>query len=402
MTNLEYAFAFRYDKNRPRVFQQMLKPGLTSICNFGSQSDQEIVDELTDYFANSINDFVRNNYDYLVTLDEFANHMEQIKNNSKLWKSHLAVLLYEYIRGAFTFINRNDLKDIRLFNGDVKRICDEAVRINFKDIFTYDPNEFESKVSISGSILSDLFDFGSQNINADSVAGVLHQIVSSGQEHNGEVPTDLELGILVAELAKSISGELSENEKLCDPAAGSGNLISSAIGVFNISSSQIVVNDINSKLLELLSLRLGLGFPKTICKTTSPTIECKNIADIDSSFFADVKVVVMNPPFVGGIYCVDRKPPLYKKIRELTKATPISDVGQMPLEGVFLELVTHLVPKGTTIACIISKTHLMGRGPESQAIRRIILNKFGLRIVFTYPGKEIFDKVTKDTCVVKL
>lgn len=400
LTNLEYAFAFRYDKNRPRVFQQMLKPGLTSICNFGSQSDQEIVDELTDYFANSINDFVRNNYDYLVTLDEFANHMEQIKNNSKLWKSHLAVLLYEYIRGAFTFINRNDLKDIRLFNGDVKRICDEAVRINFKDIFTYDPNEFESKVSISGSILSDLFDFGSQNINADSVAGVLHQIVSSGQEHNGEVPTDLELGILVAELAKSISGELSENEKLCDPAAGSGNLISSAIGVFNISSSQIVVNDINSKLLELLSLRLGLGFPKTICKTTSPTIECKNIADIDSSFFADVKVVVMNPPFVGGIYCVDRKPPLYKKIRELTKATPISDVGQMPLEGVFLELVTHLVPKGTTIACIISKTHLMGRGPESQAIRRIILNKFGLRIVFTYPGKEIFDKVTKDTCVI--
>ena len=72
----------------------------------------------------------------------------------------------------------------------------------------------------------------------------------------------------------------------------------------------------------------------------------------------------------------------------------------MPLEGVFLELVTHLVPKGTTIACIISKTHLMGRGPESQAIRRIILNKFGLRIVFTYPGKEIFDKVTKDTCVI--
>ena len=72
----------------------------------------------------------------------------------------------------------------------------------------------------------------------------------------------------------------------------------------------------------------------------------------------------------------------------------------MPLEGVFLELITHLVPIGTTIACIISKTHLMGRGSESQAIRRIILGKFGLRTVFTYPGKEIFDKVTKDTCVI--
>ena len=400
LTNLEYAFSFRYDAKRPRVFQQMLQPGLVSICTFGSMNDQEIVDSLSDYFANSIKDFVQNKYDYLLTLDAFAKHMEQIQNNPKLWKSHLAVLLYEYIRGAFTYINRNDLKDIRLFNGDVKRICEEAVRVNFKDIFTYTPTEFESKVNISGSILSDLFDFGSQNINGDSVSGVLHQIVSVGQEHNGEVPTDLELGTLVAELAKNISGELRENDKLCDPAAGSGNLISSAIDVFKITSNQIIVNDINPKLLELLSLRLGLGFPKTICTKTSPTIECKNIADLDPSFFSDVKVIVMNPPFVGGIYCVDRKPPLRKKIRALSGSEPISDIGQMPLEGVFLELITHLVPKGTTIACIISKSQLMARGPESQALRRIILYKLGLTTVFTYPGKELFDKVTKDTCVI--
>lgn len=400
LTNLEYAFAFRYDKDRPRVFQQMLKPGLVSICAFNSDTDQDIIEKLSEYFANSISNFRQDSYDYLVTLDEFAKHIEGIKNDPKLWKSHLAVLLYEYIRGAFTYINRNDLKDIRLFNGDVKRICDEAVRINFKDIFTYDPNAFESKVNIGGNILSELFDFGSQNINGDSVAGVLHQIVSYGQEHNGEVPTDLELGTLVAELAKSVSGELTESDKLCDPAAGSGNLISSAIDVFNLSSNQIIVNDVNPKLLELLSLRLGLDFPKTICKQNSPIIECQNIASLDKSFFNGVKVVVMNPPFVGGIYCVERKPPLFKRIRELTKSKPLSDIGQMPLEGAFIELITHLLPKGTTIACIISKTHLMGRGAESRAIRQILLVKFGLTTVFTYPGKEIFDKVTKDTCII--
>lgn len=400
LTNLEYAFSFRYDSKRPRVFQQMLKPGITSICKFGSGLNQDIVNKLSDYFANQLECFSQNKYEYLLTLDEFAQHMEQIQSNPKMWKSNLAVLLYEYIRGAFTYINRNDLKDIRLFNGDVKRICDEAVRVNFKDIFTYNPEKFESKVSISGSILSNLFDFGSQNINGDSISGVLHQIVSSGQEHNGEVPTDLELATLVAELAKNSSGELNDNDKLCDPAAGSGNLISSAIDVFKISSNQIIVNDINPKLLELLSLRLGLEFPKTICTKTSPVIECKNIAELEKDFFKDVKVVVMNPPFVGGIYCVDRKPPLFKKIKQISGDTPISDVGQMPLEGVFLELVTHLVSKGTTIACIISKSQLMARGPESQALRRIILDKLGLVTVFTYPGKELFDKVTKDTCVI--
>lgn len=34
LTNLEYAFSFRYDSTRPRVFQQMLKPGLSHVVIF--------------------------------------------------------------------------------------------------------------------------------------------------------------------------------------------------------------------------------------------------------------------------------------------------------------------------------------------------------------------------------
>ena len=260
MTNLEYAFSFRYDAARPGVFQQMLEPGLSHIGSFETDEEDIFVGKLAGYFSKCLTDYMNDSYKYLVTLEEFANHMEQIKEEPRRWKTHLAVLLYEYIRGAFTFINRNELRDIRLFSNDVAKICNEAARINFKDIFHYSDEAFERTVDIDNSVLVDLYDFGNQNVNGDSIAGILHAIVSEGHEHDGEVPTDLELARIVAELAKYSCGELSDTDRVCDPAAGSGNLISAAIPTFNLVPAQIVANDVNSKLLELLSLRIGLHY----------------------------------------------------------------------------------------------------------------------------------------------
>lgn len=400
LTNLEYAFAFRFDANRPRVFQQMLKPGLASIGSFENDDEATFVNKLAEYFKERIEEYCVDSYDYLLTLEEFALHMDRIKGNSKQWKSHLAVLLYEYIRGAFTFLNRNDLPDIRIFHNDLARICNEAARINFKDIFTYTDAAFDRNVNINNSTLVNLYDFGNQNVTGDSVSEILHQIVSVGHEHEGEVPTDLELGRLVAELAKYVNGDLADDELLCDPAAGSGNLISSSVDVFGLTPTQILVNDSNSKLLELLSLRLGLNFARTISYGNSPIIFNENVVNLDRDFFANVKVIIMNPPFVAGINCVGRKQEFYRKIRRLAGRDTGSNVGQMPLEAAFLELITLMVEPGTTIACVFPKTHLMARGAEAKIIRRVILNNLGLRVVFTYPGDEIFDDVTKDTCVL--
>ena len=400
LTNLEYAFSFRYDSTRPRVFQQMLYPGLVHIGDFNVENEGSFVEKLALYFSEMINGFINNSYEYLVTLEDFASHMEQIKEQPKRWKSHLAVLLYEYIRGGFEFINRNDLRDVRLFRNDVKKICEEAAQVNFKDIFSYSDELFERKSTVDNGILSGLFDFGNQNINGDSVAGILHSIVSAGHEHDGEVPTDLELARIVAALAKYSSGELDPLDFVCDPAAGSGNLISAVIPTYNLIPTQILANDINSKLIELLSLRIGLSYARTISRGNSPEILSCNIADFDPDIFDKVKVVVMNPPFSAGINCVGRKQPLYQSIRRLTGKEPLTIIGQMPLEAVFLELLIELVKPGTTISCIFPKTHLMGRGSESKTIRKLLLHKFGLQLVFTYPGEEIFTDVTKDTCVI--
>lgn len=400
LTNLEYAFAFRYDSQRPKAFQQILEPGLTCVGSFKEKAEKQFKAQLIEYFRKMLANFIDNEYEYLVTLEEFAAHMKQIKDSPKKWKSSLAILLYEYIRGAFNYVNRNDLKDIRLFKANVKSICDEGSRINFKDIFTYSPFSFDDKVSINSKELTNIYEFGNQNITGDSIADLIHQIVSEGHEHEGEVPTDLELGRLISVLAQKECKALNENELICDPAAGSGNLISSAIDIFNLTPKQILVNDINPKLLELLSLRLGLNFTKTICNSNSPTIENKNIADLNPDFFKNVKIIIMNPPFVAGINCAIRKKPLFDKIRKLTGSEPTSAIGQMPLEGVFLELITLLVPENTTIACVFPKAHLMARGNEARQIRRIIIDNLGIHTIFVYPNNEIFDDVIKETCVL--
>lgn len=94
------------------------------------------------------------------------------------------------------------------------------------------------------------------------------------------------------------------------------------------------------------------------------------------------------------------KQPMYRTIKRLTGSDAKTSIGQMSLEAVFLELLIELVQPGTTISCVFPKTHLMGRGPEAKAIRRLLLHQFGLHLVFTYPGDEIFDDVTKDTCIL--
>ena len=400
LTNLECAYAFRYDSSRPRVFQQMLQPGLMQISDFSSDNEADVENKLTTYFENCICSFVADTYNYLLTLEEFVIHMEPLKNNSREWKSHLAILLYEYIRGSFTYLHRTDLRDVRLFGNNISRICAEASRVNFKGIYDYNVTRYVPTVTVPNSELVDLFDLGQQNVTGDTIAGVLHTIVSSGHEHDGEVATDLELGRLVAALAKDELGTINSTDCVCDPAAGSGNLISSAIEILALNPTQIIANDVNSKLLELLSLRLGLNYASSICTTNSPTITNYDITSLSQAYFSDVKLLLMNPPYLAGINCGTRKNPFYNAIRNITGNMPMTEIGQMPLEGAFLELVTELVVPDTVIACVFPSNFLTARGEEAITLRNLLLSKFGLRTIFTYPGNDIFDGVTKGTCVL--
>lgn len=401
LTNLERAILFRYDSARLRTYQQMLQPGLSIIGDFRSFSDENaLCDALSIYFKDTIEAIIADRYSYFLTLDDFVAEIEPVRLDYRKWKSNLALMLYEYIRGSFQYVGRNDLHDIRVFRGNIQQICDEGSRIDFAKIFNYCTTLFDPTVSVGNELLTELFNYGNQSVTGDSIADTLHQIVSEGHEHEGEVPTDLELAKIVAILAHSVSGDLATDDCTCDPAAGSGNLISSAISVYNLKSNQIIANDCNQQLLELLSLRLGLNFASSININVAPIITCHDITDLDSTYFSNTKVILVNPPFVAGINCVARKQSFYQAILRITGKQAITDSGQMPLEAVFLELLTELLPEGTTIACVFPKTHLTARGNDAVIIRRLLISKFGLKKIFIYPGVGIFEDVTKDTCVL--
>ncbi len=400
MTNLEYLIGFRYDSAKPSPYRQMLEPGLMQVCDFATDNEPAIVRRLAGGFAGILEDFIIDSYTYMTTLDEFVTYMRGTLSNDRLWKSSLAVLLYEYIRGAFWAVRRPDIRyDVRVFRGDVEEICKEACRVDFEGIFGYDPLKFEPICSVSNVLLANIFDFGSKNISGDYIADSLHEIVSGGNEHEGEVATDPELARLVSVLAKMEHGELEPDKKICDPAAGSGSLLCSAIDVFHVQPEQLMANDENKKLLELLSLRLGLRFPRSIAKSNAPLVSAEDIVDLDKSYFEDVEIVLLNPPFVAGINSVYRRNALYRKIEALTHASAMTEIGQMNLGAVFLETVCCLVAPETTIACIFPKAHLTARGVEAVTFRRLLLDLFGLHTIFNYPAEELFETVTEETCI---
>lgn len=402
LTNLEYTYAFRYDAGRKGVAAQILKPGLKKSAEFKKTAGEaEFLNFLIPHFEELIRAFVANDYEYLCTLERFEKHMAAVAGDHRQWKSSLAVLLYEYIRGAFDGAERGlRWRPAVAYRDDVQLLCREGHSVDFDGIFSYDDVHYMKKYPLPPDFLAELYELGRQNISGESVADVLHLAASKGHEHDGEVPTDSELADIVAVLAKIALGENELTGTICDPAAGSGNLLSAASRVFDIEPGQIMANDINEKLLELLTLRCGLAFPQNICRGNAPTVTALNAAALPDDYFEPVQVIVMNPPYVSGIYSVAQKKPLFDRILAATGENSRLLCGQAGLECVFVELICALAKPGTVCACVLPKTHLTARGPEAVAFRRLLLERFGLDYVFDYPRIGIFEEVIKDTCVI--
>lgn len=106
LTNLETLISFRYDASKPNVYQQILKPGTEHICDFTTDTETVVTDKLSAAFERILGDFFARRYDYLTTLDDFISYMGSAASDDKKWKSSLAVLFYEFIRGSFHAVKR--------------------------------------------------------------------------------------------------------------------------------------------------------------------------------------------------------------------------------------------------------------------------------------------------------
>lgn len=402
LTNLEFMYTFKYDDSRKRTVQQILNPGLIQIGLFKENEEKEFFKLLVRKFEEVILSFVNEKTSYFLTFDTFEKYVEKVKDNKLKLKQVLIILLYEYIRGALGNYRNNYslLKDVRKFGNDIEEICREASRVNFKEIFKVDSEEYYMKAPIvKNSLKEEIYNLGKQIISGDMISNILHTIMCDGKEKEGKVPTDPELARILGYLVHDVHGNISQDELICDIAAGSGSLISSGVDIFKIKPTQIWANDYDCNLLELLSLRLGLKYPQIISKSNSPKITCKNIIDLNPKECSDIKVMLLNPPYIAGIDCIHEKKEIIKRVEELSGKEANFKNGQIGMEALFLELVLNLVPKDATVGCILPKQYINSMGSDAVKFRKFLITDFGLEKIFYYPSTDLFEKVVKDTCI---
>ncbi len=404
LTNLESSCLFRFDPARQEVYEQIVEPGISLNHRFADVSKKQFMSDLVSQYVAYIETILNDSGKYLLSFKKFADEIHDRLDEELEWKKALVGLFYEYIRGSFTKVNRGGMRTITQLSNKLDLICREGLRVNFKDIFTLPKlSPKETKLTTNHTLLEQLFELGKTYVDADELANVMHKVISEENKHEGEVATDTELAILMLHLVKHIAGELPSDELIMDPAAGSGSLLCAAVGVFDgIKPSQFIANDINEKLLQLLSLRIGLKFVQSVDRNNTARILTKSIADLALAEFEHVRIIVMNPPYLAATaaQCAKRKAELYRRIKQIKGKNAITDSGQMPLEGPFVELVSVLAKEGTVIAAILPNSHLTTKGEASKAIRQMLLEDFGLQLIFNYPQERLFEGVAQNTSIV--
>ena len=402
LTNLECSYAFRYDSSKRSVASQLLKPGLMEHMAFDEADNETMfIERLGQHFGCLIQAFANNSYEYMSTVERFEKHLSRAAGDSRVWRSSLALLLYEYIRGAMERQGcAEQLKAVVSGRGNMSYVCHSGARIGFHRIFQYDSQTFYPKYELAPDFLQEMYMMGKQDSDGTMAANIIFDAAAQGESHSGAVATDTELSDMVSVLVRCACKDFPVTGRICDPAAGSGSLICALARGLKAKPWQLWANDINPKVSQLLDLECGLLAPSLLGTGHSPCITSLDVAALDRQAFEDVSVIGVNPPFLSGVSGAETKKPLIRRIMELTGEPSVFDGGMAGLECIFVELLCALAKPGTVCACILPKTHLGARGKAAVAFRHLLLEKLGLRYVFDYPRDGLFEKVVKDTCVV--
>lgn len=400
LTNLETTNFFKYNLVDSAVNDQLLQPSPIVTGTF-KDNYEDFKERLVNNFKMCIEIAKSNGGEYVLNYNDIISTLSKYIYDIDEWHSAITILGYEFIKSVLASRNRPEVKKwssaVR-YQDNPKQLQTTLSNIDFKAL-TKGNIKSEGDFWIN-SVLEKASKIGSKAWDGDEFSNVAHEVQIKGQEHNGVVPTDEELAAALVSITIEDS-MINEDTIICDPASGSGNLLSAAIRKYpSINPNQIWANDICKQFRDILTIRFGLKFPTIIRPDISPKITAENLADLSPSDFANVNIILMNPPYLSGVSDSTRKKVFFNKIVEHTQSSAITKIGQMPLEGPFLELLLALIPEGTKIGVVFPEDHLYGKGKEKIAIREMILEKFGLQKIFTYSRKGLFEDVTKGTVIL--
>lgn len=398
LTNLELTNFFKHDIHRTSVNKQILAPSPMFSGYFNNDFSLE---KLVEYFVTCINTAKMDSGRFLWGYDEIVAVLEQYDINMSDWHTAFTVIAYEFIRSVLNDREQPNIsrwKKAGYYRNNPRILLENIKKVNFTTLTAPDINQINEVWE--QSFLESIKEIADKVINGDELTSAIHEHLVKNQSHFGIVPTDLELAIALAALTIEDSN-YSSSSIICDPAAGGGNLLAALIDYKpSVLPNQIKANDISENLSHLLSLRLGLRFPKLISPANSPKISNENILDLPSDYFDNVDFILLNPPYVSGVRDQNAKQMFFDKLKKDYHIDAITNLGQMPLEGPFLEYLVERIKSNTTIGIVFPKSHLFGLGKESQAIRRFIIEKFGLKKIFLYPRENLFKDVTKETVIL--
>jgi len=407
VSNLELVELFRNDPYRPktsaqRVFLQFPVAGkldATPIGEFYRQLElclNEVIDLVTGNCA----------FNYFYGLPEFQGSIERAVNDPHQWHKLFVPVCFEYIRGAASKISElhiqtNNWKTADFYKSSPQRLLDLGKRIDFKHIFKVPTPDTNDSIAFATSVLKAAYESGKELGRGDDIAELVNEILAP--TGSGIVETDVELAQLLAIMAKDALGrELDANEEVFDPGSGSGRLLTALplIAFPSIAPKQIKANEKEQLFAESLSLRLGLAFASVLSPNNAPSVTVSGIETVDPGYLTNVKVVVMNPPYLSGVQSAGIKPLFINRIRTLARCEPELNIGQVALEIVFFELVWHLVQEQTVIAMVFPMQHLTRTSDEVVAFRRFLGTKFGLTHIVIHPREGLFNSVVKQTVLL--
>lgn len=402
ITNLEVLDLFKYDASRLSVAQQIIEPSPLRIGTF-ADDPSAFMRSLVHAFEQMISIAVQDLGTYKELTGSFIPLLESHKANQAKWHQSLIVAGYEYIRGVLKGSKREmPWRSAFNYKNRPGKLIENMQALNFHSL-SQPPLPLSKDDELwNTAMLEDLEELGQKTMSGDEMAELVHSIAVSGREHEGLVPTDLELAQVLSVLSRHVLGrDLHEHEVICDPAAGSGNLLSAGkFGFENLQPKQLWANDKEPLFAELLSIRLGLMFPTVIAPDNSPKVTVQDAITLERADFEPVKVVLMNPPYVSGVKDPVTKRKVAARIHDLNGQMSLTNIGQVGIEAPFVEMINSLVPEGTVISVVLPKQYLTTPGREASAFRSFLLHEFGLQLIFLYPRSGIFQDVIKDTVVL--
>lgn len=402
LTNLEVSYLFKNNERKTAVNNQMVHPSPIISGRFIEQQTK-FEQQLRLDFKTMIDIAYQDLGQYQLNYDDIVNVLEQYVDDIEKWHSAITVFGYELIRSVLINNNRKDIENWS--NAGTYRKSTELMQqlistIDFSSLGTGTIHSGKNEPFWQTQMLAKAAQIGERTYSGDEFASIAHELLIRGHESKGVVPTDMELAAALAELVTS-EIDNPESANYFDPASGGGNLLSAIIDRYpNIMPNKIWANDEIKFLEDILSIRFGLKFPNNVSPENAPKITSENITSYLSNDFQDVDVLLMNPPYVSGVSDSHRKKGFVDKIKVITEKKALTNIGQMPIEGPFLELAIALCKSGTTMGIVFPEQHLFGKGRESKAIRELLLYKFGLKKVFTYPRTGLFEEVVKGTVIL--